>query len=171
LRRKTLGEKTRPQRRIHKPGESIITAVSVGTVFILIGAVFVLALPANLWERILDFFRNFGTRQVPGTSIYLPAPMNPNIHTVVYSAAFQFCVGLAILQIITLSLRILFRSTVSRIAETMGNLVFWFGTAYMVLNFLNSSTGLRSWFTFWAGILIIIGISLIARALVMIARR
>lgn len=159
------------KRRVRSPGDTIISAVAVGTVLILIGIVFVLALPNNLWERTVAFFSNLTVRQVPGTSIWLPAPTTPNMHTIFYTAVFQFTLGIAFLQILILALRLAFRSQIGRIAETIGNLIFWFGASYLQRVYLLDSTTLSGWFTFWAAILIVLGLSIIVRAVVLIAKR
>jgi len=159
------------RRRMRGPGESIVSAISVGAVFILIGLVFVLALPNNLWDQTIAFFRSFTTRQVPGIGITLPAPINPGGHTVFYTAVFQFTLGLAFLQILVLALRIGFGSRVHKIAETVGNLVFWIGASYLVNMYLNSSTTLSTYFAFWAAIIIVLGLSIVARAAVLISKR
>jgi hypothetical protein len=159
------------QTRTHKRGESLISAISAGVVFILIGVVFVLALPSNLWDSIVAFFSDFTLRSVPGIGISLPAPANPATHAVLYTAVFQFCIGLGILQIILLVLRFMMYSSISKTAETFGHLVYWFGAAYLVTTYLNSTTTISRWFMFWAGILIILGLSLIARAVVLLVKR
>jgi hypothetical protein len=167
-----MGEKPAWERRRNRgPGDSIISAISVGAVFILIGLVFVLAQPNSLWDSTNRFFSSFTTRQVPGININLPAPASPAAHAVFYTAVFQFTLGLAFLQILVLALRIGFGSRVNRIAETVGNLVFWFGTSYLANMYLNSSTTLKTYFVFWAGILIVLGLSIIARGVVHLARR
>jgi hypothetical protein len=153
------------------PGEPIIDAVSVGVVFILLGLVFVLALPHNLFDAIVEFFSNLRLRPVGVSSFQLPAPANPGVHTVLYTAVFQFTLGLALLQILILILRIGFRSPIRKISETAGNLVFWGGASYLVQMYLNGSTMLRQWFEFWAAIVIVIGLSIIVRGLVRLARR
>jgi hypothetical protein len=151
-------------------GESIISAISVGTFFIIIGTIYVTTLPTSLWDKTVDFFSSMTGSPVPGTSVYLPAPANPAAHAVFYNAVFQFCVGIAILQIILIALRLMFKSSASKTSETAGNLVFWFGASYLVATFLNSSTTLTMWFAFWAAILIVMGVSLIARAVVIFAK-
>ena len=158
-------------RHVRGPGESIISAISVGTVFILFGIVFVLALPNNLFERTIAFFGSFTSRQVPGIGIALPAPISPSTHVVFYNAVFQFSLGIAFLQILILALRIGFGSRVPKIAETVGNLIFWFGASYLVNMYLNSLTTLNTWFTFWAAILIVLGLSIVVRAAVLISKR
>jgi hypothetical protein len=172
MRREKMGEKPAwERRRVRGPGDSIISAISVGTVFILIGLVFVLAQPNSLWDNTVRFFNNLTGRQVPGINITLPAPINPGGHAVFYTAAFQFSLGLAFLQILTLALRIGFGSRVPKIAETVGNLVFWFGASYLVNMYLNSSTMLSTYFAFWAAIIIVLGLSIVARAAVLISKR
>ena len=159
------------QTRTHKIGESLISAISVGAVFILIGVVFVLAQPSSLWESIVTFFSSFTLRSVPGTGISLPAPANPAAHAVLYTAAFQFCIGLGILQVILLALRLMMHSPIGKTAETVGHLVYWFGASYLITTYLNNTTTINRWFMFWAGILIILGLSLIARAFVLLVKR
>ena len=157
--------------RPYKVGEGIFSAISVGAVFILMGLVYVATLPTSLWDKAIDFFSSFDVSQVSNTGIYLPAPAIPAAHTVLYNAAFQFCIGIGILQIILLALRLAWHSPTSKTAETAGNLVFWFGATYLVFTFLNSATTLETWFSFWAAILIVLGVSMIARALVLFAKK
>jgi len=159
------------QTRTHKIGESLISAMSVGSVFILIGVVFVLAQPSSLWDSIVTFVNNLTLRSVPGMVISLPAPANPAAHAVLYTAAFQFCIGLGILQVILLVLRLMMHSSIGKTAETVGHLVYWFGASYLITTYLNNTTTINSWFMFWAGILVILGTSLIARAFVLLAKR
>jgi hypothetical protein len=138
---------------------------------ILLGIIYVINLSSSLWDAIIEFFSNLTSAQVPSTGIYLPAPVSPASHAVLYGAVFQFCIGLGILQIIFLALRLMLNSPIGKTAETMGNLVYWFGAAYLVATYLNSTTTISKWFVFWAGILIILGLSFIARAFVLLAKR
>ena len=159
------------QTRFHRYEEGVISAVSVGGVFILIGLVYVLALPNSLWDKTIAFFGSFTTSRVGDTGIFLPAPVSPWVHVVFYNAVFQFFLGLALLNILILALRLIWRSHIRKTAETAGNLVFWFGASYLVSTFLNRSTDTRLWFMFWATMLILLGVSLLARALVLLVRR
>ncbi len=155
----------------YKAQERLFSALSAGTFFILLGIVYVINLPSSLWNAVLDFFGSLTLAQVPTTGIYLPAPINPAHHTVLYGAAFQFCIGLGILQIIFLVMRSIMNSPINKTAETMGNLVYWFGSGYLIATYLNNTTTTSKWFVFWAGILIILGLSFIARAFVLLAKR
>ena len=151
--------------------ERLFSALSAGSFFIMLGIIYVINLPNSLWDAVFDFFGGLTAAQVPGTGIYLPAPISPASHTVLYGAVFQFCIGLGILQIIFLMLRLMMNSPINKTAETMGNLVYWFGSAYLVTTYLNSTTDISSWFVYWAGILVILGLSFIARAFVLLAKR
>ena len=154
-----------------KRGESIVGAVSVGVVFILFASVYILALPDNLWDSVVAFFTDLSMRQVPGTGIYLPAPMNPAEHTVLYGAAYQFCLGLILLQAVVLLIRLFWNSPVRKKAETVGDIVFWSGSALLVATFLNENTTISTWFAYWACILIVIGTSLTVRAIVLLIKK
>jgi hypothetical protein len=164
-----LSENSTAHTRPYKIGEGMFSAISVGTVFILIGVIYVATLPTSLWEKIVAFFGSFSVTQVPGTAIYLPAPAVPAAHTVLYNAAFQFCLGLSILQVVLLALRFALHSPIGKTAETVGHLVFWFGASYLIITLLNGATTLETWFMFWAAILVVLGVSLIARSLVLLA--
>ena len=62
------------------------------------------------------------------------------------------------------------RSPIRRIAETVGNLVFWLGSAVIANVFLLTGT-LNGWFQFWGALIVLIGVSLIARFGVFFAGR
>jgi hypothetical protein len=68
-------------------------------------------------------------------------------------------------------MRFTWQSSIGKTAETMGNLVYWFGSAYLVATYLNSTTTISMWFVYWAGILIVLGLSFIARSFVLLAKR
>jgi hypothetical protein len=137
----------------------------------MLGVVFVLALPTSLWDRTVAFFGSFTTSQFPGTTISLPVPLNPAGHVVFYNAVFQFCLGIGLLQILVLSIRLLWHSPISRVAETTGNLVFWLGASFIVATFLNASTTTNMWFAFWGAFLVLLGFSLLARAVILLRKR
>ena len=75
------------------------------------------------------------------------------------------------MEVIVLVLRFAMHSPVTRIAETVGNIVFWLGTAYLVTTYLNDTANINKWFVFWAGILVFLGLSLLARGFVLLAKR
>jgi hypothetical protein len=147
----------------------LFSVIAVGAVLILIGIVF--ASTPNILNDMRRFFSDFSAMQVPSMSIFLPAPAHPANHVALYGAATQFSLGVGVLQILMLVLRLVLGSPIRRTAETVGNLVFWFGASYLIMTLLNSATTLETWFAFWAAILVVLGASMIARALVLFARR
>ena len=169
MRKKELSENPSKPARPYPYHEGIISAVSVGAVFILIGLIFVIT--PGLWDKIVAFFSDFTTKQIPNTDIYLPAPATPAAHAQLYAAMSQFSSGLFILEILLVALRLVMHSPTRRLGQEVGNLVFWLGAAYLISTLLNNATTLSIWFGFWAGILMVLGLSLIARALVLLAKR
>jgi hypothetical protein len=83
----------------------------------------------------------------------------------------------AVFLVAMLGVRFIFGSTARRKAESLGNAVFWFGAAYLVQTLLvdtasrNLSLDIAydRWFEFWAGIITLIGMSLIVRGLFLVA--
>ncbi len=150
--------------------EGLITALAVGGFFIIFGVVFGLA--PGVPDAILDFFRDITAMTYPLGSgqVVLPAPANPAAHLDVFGAVFNFMVGIGVLQVAILVLRLLFHSPLRRTAETVGDLVFWFGGAVAANMFLLVGT-LTGWFQFWSLIIVLAGASLIARFLVYLTKR
>lgn len=146
--------------------EGLFGAISAGFFLILVGAFFITT--PGLLDRIVDFFKDFEIVNIPGSSvIYWPAPAHPGSHTVVYSVVTQFCLIWGIFQIVVLALRFFARSPVGKKAETTSNIVFWLGSYYLTNRYLTSATTLEIWFTFWATIIILVGVTLIIRAVVL----
>jgi len=145
--------------------EGIFSAVSAGFVFLLAGMMFV-AVP-NLFEKILAFFQDFDVVNVPNTNIFIPAPTHPSRHLVFYSAVIQFSLILGLFEIAILVLRFFVRSPLSKKAETASNVVFWLGASYLINTFLNEMATATTWFVFWSTILMLIGFSLIVRAIIL----
>jgi hypothetical protein len=157
-------------------GEGLISAVSAGLFFVLVGIIAIIN--QNLWSKIQEFINSFTSARAAYTSVNLPVPSSPAAYTAVYSAAFQFALGIGALQILILAMRLTIGSRIRRTAETVGSLVFWFGTAYALSilagmkNTLAISQQQDLWFQFWAAIIMLIGLSLIARAaIVLLAAR
>jgi hypothetical protein len=101
----------------------------------------------------------------------LPAPLNPASHLQLYNAAFQFSIGIGILEIVILAVRILLHSPLARKAETIENLVFWLGTSYLIISYLVNMTLQTEWFVFWSGIILVAGLSLVTRAFILLVGR
>jgi uncharacterized protein YjeT (DUF2065 family) len=164
-----MSENSSVQKKPYKASESVISGVAAGFILILLGVIYIST--PGLWNSIVSFFSNINFAIVPGTGISLPAPVAPSAYAIMYGAVFQFTLGLGIMEIIVLALRFALHSPVSRVAETVGNVVFWFGTAYLVNTYLNEAATINKWFVFWAGILVFLGLSLLARGFVLLAKR
>jgi hypothetical protein len=164
--------------------EGLFSAVSVGFFLLLIGALFVIR--PNLYTDTVTFFSNFnGTSVVPNTQARLPAPdaqssatnstvRNANLD--VYSAAQQFSLVWGIFLIALLILRFAFDSTWRRKARNISDIVFWFGAIYLIqtwligpTNSLPYPTTAQPWFEFWSMIVVLIGASMIVRAICLAA--
>jgi tellurite resistance protein TehA-like permease len=154
-----------------KKKEGLITAVYIGLIFILLAIVYFINIPHNVWNNFVNFIGSFVLYQVPGTGISLPAPSNPTAYTVLYIAAFQFFLGIGILEIAILALRIALHSPLPRKAETVENIVFGLGSSYLIITYLVNITIMSEWFVFWAGIILIVGLAMVARAFVLLAGR
>ena len=149
-----------------KSQEGLFTAISAGFFLLLMGILFVIT--PNLFESIIDFFEDFKLIDVPNTTIIFPGPEFPRSHLTVYQAAGQVSVALCVFQILMLALRFIIPSVWGKRAETVGNFVYWAGAAFLIQYFLVDST---QWFIFWSTIVILAGVSLIARAAVMAISR
>ena len=148
--------------------ESILSAVSAGVFFIVVGAIFVTT--PNLFFNIFAFFGDFDLVRVPNSGFGFPAPASPETHSVLYSAVTQFSVIWGLFQIVILVLRFAVDSPFSKKVETASNLVFWLGASYLISTLLNETTTVETWFVFWAEIIMLIGVSLIVRAIILAVR-
>ena len=152
--------------------EGLITALAVGGFFIILGLIFTLT--PNITERTNIFWSDLTTVTYPlgspGSTISLVAPAHPSEHLAFYTAVMNFLVGVGVLQIVVLALRLAMHSRVRRIAQSVGDLIFWLGAAFIANIFLLAGT-LSGWFQFWSSLIILIGLSLIARFLVHLVGR
>lgn len=143
--------------------EGAFSVASVGVFFILVGLIFVTK--PDLFERILDLFRNVEVVKVPNTDISLPAPQYPSNHLTVYRAVEQFSFFWGLFQLVILAFRYAARSPVSKKAETISNFVFWIGVHFLVGSMLVRTITLTTWFSFWSVIIMLIGASLVIRGI------
>jgi hypothetical protein len=151
--------------------EGLITALAVGGVFIIIGLVVVLT--TNIVEKTNSFSGDLTTVSYPfggnNSTISFVVPAHPAQHIDLFTAVMNFMLAVGILQIVILALRLAVHSRIGRIAETVGNMIFWLGGAAVANIFLLAGT-LTGWFSFWAWIIMLIGASLVARGLVHFSR-
>lgn len=148
-------------------GEGLITAISIGFVFLLAGTLFVIT--PNLFDGILDFFGDFELVDIPNSEWRIPAPESPSAHSLVYEAVWQFSLAIGVFQLVILALRFFASSPWGKRAETVGNLVFWLGAGFLIQTYLLDTT--PQWLVFCSTIIMLLGVSLIARAIVTGAAR
>ncbi len=158
------GSKVYPRRY----GEGLFSAISAGFFLILAGSLYMTT--PSIFEKILAFFRDFDIVRVTNMSILLPAPAFPANHLIIYSTITQFSFVWSIFQIVILALRFVAHSPPVKKGETVSNLVFWSGTIYLIPKFLNDTTTITTWFVFWSAIIMLIGASLIIRAIILAVR-
>jgi hypothetical protein len=148
------------------PYEPLISVLAVAGVFIILGVV--IAITPDISQKTTAFFNDLTSvsYHLGGSStVNLPVPANPSQHIGFFTAVMDFILGVGILQVIILPIRLLIKSSIRRIAETVGNLVFWLGGAVVANTSLLTGTQ-TGWFQFWALLILLMGLSLIARFLV-----
>ena len=146
--------------------EGIFSAIAAGFFFLLIGVIFVIT--PNLFQRTVDFFNDLGLERIPNTAIYFVAPARPLLHQTVYRAAEQFSYAVGFLQIVILALRFFAGSPWNKKAESTSNLVFWIGAGYLIRMLLIGTTiTMTTWFVFWSAIIMLLGVSLVVRAIIL----
>ena len=127
--------------------------------FIMLFALFFIIVP-NYGAKVVDFLEDFKLKEV-ASNVFLPTPEGH--HQVVYQTVTNFCIVFGLFQFFILALRLYFRSSVSKVAETVSNIVLWLGAAYM-FNLLLSRAA--TWFPFIGGLVAVVGFSIVARNLI-----
>jgi len=153
--------------------EGIFSAISAGFFFLLIGVIFVIT--PNLFDRTVDFINDFGLERLPNTAVYFFAPHSPLLHQIVFRAVEQLSYAIGFFQIVILALRFFAGSPWNKKAESVSNLVFWIGAGYLIRRLLIESTirtamiwtAMTTWFVFWSAIIMLLGVSLIVRAIIL----
>lgn len=152
--------------------EGLIAGISAGFFFIVAGALFIIMTTPPLFDGIVAFFNNFDLVTIPNLGIPWPAPTSPFTHSVVYLAAERFCFIWGVFEIVILVIRLVLRSNIDKISETVSNIVYWFGAGVLVRMFLlefvrfPTVTGLTRWFVYWAAIIMLFGVTLIIRGII-----
>jgi hypothetical protein len=157
------------QRSLH---EGLITALSIGGFFIIVGILF--GLTPSISQNTNKFFSDLTTVTFPfgspGSTMSLLAPAHPANHQGFYSVVVNFLLGVGVLQIVILALRLAVHSQIRLIAQSVGDLIFWLGAAVMANVFLLAGTQ-SGWFQFWSSLIVLIGVSLIARFFVYLSKK
>jgi hypothetical protein len=153
----------RDSTRNRSPYEALISVLAVAGVFIILGLT--IAFTPDISQKTNAFFNDLTTviYHLGGSStLNLLAPANPSQHIGFFTAVMDFILGVGILQIVILPIIFWIKSSIRRIAETIGNLMFWAGGAVVANVFLLAGT-LTGWFQFWAWLILLMVIWLIAR--------
>jgi len=155
----------------HRHREGLLSAASAGVFLVLIGTLFMIN--PNLFDNITTYFNNFNVTQVNNSTIYLPSPIEPPKNSsvlaanqAVYSAVEQFSLAWGIFLIILLAVRFVTYSPTRKKADNLGDIAFWLGTTYLTRTYLIDTS---KWFVYWSLIIVLIGISLIVRAVYLAA--
>lgn len=146
--------------------ERLLSSISTGFFLALVGLVFIFT--PYLSERIFDFLRDLIISPVPHLGISLPAPEFPGIHLTVYLAAQRFCLIWGLFQVFILALRFVLHSPVRTRVETFASIIYWLGSAFLVQKMLIETA---AWFEYWATIIMLFGLSLLSRAVFLVAWR
>ncbi len=129
--------------------------------FLIVASVIYLITP-NIAQEVEAFLRDFQLVEV-FRNFWLPLPSSS--HPVVYTAAERFCYVFGVVQIGILGLRFARRSSTHGKAKTFSSIIFWFGAGY-ILSLV--SQGLLSRLSFLGAFIILVGVSIVARALVLL---
>jgi hypothetical protein len=133
-----------------REGPDILGAVTAGLIIILLAIIIILT--PTLLAQIIAFVTDFVWQQVaPGFWWWVPA--NPSAHVGIYTAMYQFFLGLLIVNIIVLILRVLFRDSYRRQIESIGGIVFAAGVTWATWILLYPP---YDWVV-WSGYLIVFG--------------
>ncbi len=129
--------------------------------FIVLNAVLrIWIITPNFSSEVIEFAKNFHLEHLT-EHVVLPSPKES--HPVVYMAAMQFCLVFGAFQITILVLRFIFHDTLDRKSGTISNIAFWFSTSFFLNMLANEPT---RWFGFLAGLIISIGLAIIASSVV-----
>jgi len=158
--------------------EGLLSAISVGVFFVLLGMIFVTR--PGLYSALQNFVNTnaWTNRTIGNTTVTVPVPLDPGVHTEVYDAVLEFCLAWGFFQILILAFRFIVPSPRRRTARTISSIVFWFGAAYLINTYLIATTTItditqrqNNWFIFWAAIIVLLGVILIVRAIALAVLR
>lgn len=127
--------------------------------FLIILAVIYLTTP-NIGQEIKSFVLDFQLVKV-FENFWWFEPVHA--HPVLYTAAEHFCYAFGVVQLGILGLRFAKGSSIHGKAQTFSGIISWLGAGFL-LSLLIQET--LAWSSFIAGLVILVGISILARALV-----
>ncbi len=150
------------------PAVDLLGLFSFGFFILLIGAIWLSTpSPPGLTEEVIRFGKDFQLQNITDNVVF-PAPRNLYSHTVLFNAALQFCIIFGIFEIVLLTLRLALNDSIEKKASNVSGIVFWFSASYF-LNWLVESSLQKSglsWLGFLAGIIVSVGLAIVASSLV-----
>ena len=150
-------------------GETIVTVFSIITFLALAASVF--SRTPGLSGKIWDFVGDFVIREIPGLGLSFLAPSAPGAHSVLYGAAASFSISWGIIQVFILGLRFFVNSPVSKKAEAFTDIILSVGVYYLIRSMLSGTVEISTWFSFWAFVILLIGVTLVIRGFIVLAHR
>jgi hypothetical protein len=158
-----MNSKTSNQRSWDEYRRDDTSWISFGA-FLIIIAVLYLRTP-GLVSAVNAFVHDFRLVQVFQNFYWFMPSTN---HPLLYAAAEQFCYAFGLVHIAVLGLEIAKGSSMHRKARTSSSIVFWLGAGYILSL---QSQGALSWLSFIASLIILMGVSIVVRALVLVFAR
>jgi len=162
-----LNENIEVRRRRYNEG--ILGALFALLFLSVVAAVFSLVPGFNV--SIVSFFQDFTITQIPNTSLNVFAPAAPSAHAALYAVVAWFCLIWGIALFFILGIRFAVGSPRGKKAETFTSIIFWLGAYYLINTYLNVATTITLWFVFWAVLAMLLGGSLIIRAVILVITR
>lgn len=152
----------RNEKRTFK-GPDWLGIVSFGFFLVLFGTIWMIT--PNFTGKVEAFFRDFHLENVT-ENITLPAPEHK--HPVVYSAAMQFCFVFGAFQFVVLALRFVLNEPLDKKGGTISGIVFWLCAGFFLSMLANGTIG---WFSFLAGLIVSIGLTIIASSIIKLFKK
>jgi hypothetical protein len=138
-----------------------IGLLSFGFFVVALGLVWMIT--PDFSGEVVRFARSFnGTETIAG-NVKLPVPVGD--HSVLYIALMELCILIGAFQVVVLALRFVYRDSIDSKAGAVSGMVFWFSAAFF-LNLLAQPTLVISWLGFLAGLIVSVGLAVVASNLV-----
>ena len=152
-----------PQNERRHERQDKLGLASFGFFILLVGVIWVIT--PDLFQKIIDFFKDFKLEEEIFPNVPFPAPARPYRHLVVYTALARFCFVFGLFQIVILVLRFFFRESLDKVAGAFSGVVFLLGVGF-VSNLL--AAGTIGWFGFFGWFIAFIGLSIVVRSLLVL---
>jgi len=142
-----------------------LSFLSLGFFLVLFGTIWI-ATP-NLNEEVNAFFKpeNWRLENVTGNIVF---PVPKQNYPRLYTAVMQFCLIFGAFHIVILALRFILHEPLNKMGGTLSGIVFWLCAGFLLNMLVNISI---NWFTFLAGLIISLGLSIIVAGIVRLFKK